>query len=227
MNVIRFETIDSTNKYAKENSEKLNSGTFIVAKNQTSGKGRNDRKWLSNDGENLLFSVIYKNKKILKNFNILSIGFACIIGQCLENIGVKNVSIKWPNDVYVNDKKICGILLEGNVDDFIVVGVGLNVDQTVFEGEYRTPPTSIKKEIGKSIAVDVVENSLFKAIHKSLKNPFFKIKTFKYFSSHNYLMNKKIKLNKTAGICNGFDEKFRILIDSNPYESGEIFILNK
>ena len=124
---IHFEEIDSTNNYLKNSYQLLDNFTFVTADYQSKGKGRNDRVWESSKGLNITFSILIKDSKLLEVSTILSLMTAVELAKLLDRYGIDNVSIKWPNDVYVNCKKIAGILLEGNVPNYVVVGVGLNL----------------------------------------------------------------------------------------------------
>ena len=151
---LHFDEIDSTNTYLKNHYQKLDNLTFVSTDYQSQGKGRNDRTWWSKKGENLMFSLLIKDQKMQDMFPYLSMATAVEVAKILEKHGLTNVSVKWPNDVIVNDKKICGILLEGKVPDYIVIGVGLNVNQKDFPNDLRRPATSIAKELKKDIDIE-------------------------------------------------------------------------
>ena len=107
------------------------------------------------------------------------------VSKLLERYNIKNVSIKWPNDVLVNDKKICGILLEGQLPNYLVIGVGLNVNQKEFPDGLRRPATSIRNELNKDIDLEDLKEQLF----PNLINNFNKLdrdEYLSYFSKHNY-----------------------------------------
>ena len=132
MKELFFETIDSTNTYLKQNYENLDNFTFVRADLQTSGRGRSSRKWLSKKGDNLLFSLLIKDKELINKYKALSINSAYLVLKILEEYGLKNLSLKWPNDIYVNGNKICGILLESvskQEIECLIIGIGLNVNQ--------------------------------------------------------------------------------------------------
>ena len=133
MQKLHFIELDSTNDYLKNNYESLNNLTFVSADYQIKGRGRNERKWFSSKGENLLFSILIKENITLKEPGLYSIYCIVEIAKYLEKIGLKNVLIKWPNDIYVNDKKILGVLSEGKYLGsnllYVIVGIGLNVNQ--------------------------------------------------------------------------------------------------
>jgi len=155
-NFIYCEEIDSTNNYLMDSKLKNDSdGTVVFAERQIAGKGRKDRKWYSSKDQNLTFSILLKNRFNEKTINVVNLGTAVSIAMSLENLYQLKVNLKWPNDVLINDKKAAGILLEssssGNKIDKLVIGVGINVNQTSFQGTYNITPTSIKLETGTEI----------------------------------------------------------------------------
>jgi len=192
---IDFEEIDSTNKYLKDNYFKYNDFTFVSAKNQTKGKGREDRKWISNKNENLLFSILIKDETAIKNYQYLSILTAYSVIKVLEELGINNLMIKWPNDIYINDKKVCGILLEGSVPNYIVVGVGLNVNQTVFAGDFRVNPTSLKKETNRQFNIEELKLKIYQQIEIEFTKIIHNDCSFMNdISKYDYLKNKDCSL---------------------------------
>ena len=146
---LHFAETDSTNSYLKNSYKLLNNFTFVSTDYQSAGKGRNDRIWFSNPGENLMFSLLIKDENLLKKFSSLSIISAAIIAELIETLGIIDVSIKWPNDVFIKDKKVCGILLEGQILEYLVIGAGLNVNQKSFPDGLRKPATSLSLELNK------------------------------------------------------------------------------
>jgi len=130
-NVIHYKTIPSTNMLARQLAQKgVKEGTVIIAEMQTAGKGRKDRKWLSPPG-GLWFSVIlYPSLPPEKGGLMTMTASIAVVDGIKESTGLK-ASIKWPNDVLVGEKKVCGILTEieakMNEIDFAIVGIGINV----------------------------------------------------------------------------------------------------
>ena len=228
---IYFEEIDSTNKYLKDNYNLLDNFTFVSTSYQSNGKGRNDRVWLSNKGDNLMFSLLIKNERYVSKGGFLSLIASYSVTRVLmEKYHLKNVLIKWPNDIYVNDKKICGILLEGNIPHYIVIGVGLNVNQDLFKGNYRKTPTSIKLELGYQIDINILKEAVYDALFEDITTEKDYIS---YFNDHNYLQDKKVKIrydnNDITGVIVGVDEKYNLILKGEEKEylisSGEIEIL--
>lgn len=229
---IHFKEIDSTNIYLKNSYKLLNDFTFVSADYQSGGKGRNDRTWISNHGENLMFSFLIKNQELTKKYNYLSIYTAIEVARIIESHKIGNVSIKWPNDVLICDKKVCGILLEGQILEYIVIGVGLNVNQKEFPSGLRRPATSLSLEAKKDIDIEKLREKLFNQIVNGLSN-FDERSCFEYLSKHNYLLNKKVRVtvnnNPFVGEVVGIDEDFFLQVRTNDMlihiDSGEIEIL--
>ncbi len=171
---LHFKQINSTTTFLKCSRHLYRNFTFVSADYQTDGHGRFNRAWHSNKGENLLFSLLINDKELLDKYSSLSICSAVSVFKMLKKLGVKGISIKWPNDVYVLDKKICGILLEGVSTDNqitdIIVGIGINVNQTDFYGDYNTPPTSIALELNKKINLSSLKRKIYSQIKKDIKS---------------------------------------------------------
>ena len=229
---IHFKEIDSTNNYLKNSFKLLNNFTFAFADYQSHGKGRNDRVWQSNSGENLMFSFLIKNELLLKQASILSILTAATIAKEIEKYDIDNVSIKWPNDVLVGDKKVCGILLEGQVPEYLVAGVGLNVNQKEFPDDLRRPATSLSLELNEDIDIDELKERLFSNIVNCLTD-MKKDDDLEYYKNHNYLLNKRVRVSINnqvfIGEVVGIDDNFCLQVLSRDMllhiDSGEIEIL--
>lgn len=153
-NFIYSDEVESTNSLLLSSKEFAQHGTVLLAEHQTKGRGRKERVWLSNSGQNLTFSVLLKEDFKEKKINLINLGSSLAVAQAIENLFQLNVELKWPNDVLVDKKKIAGILLEstskGNKINKVVVGIGINVNQPNFPGKFDIQPTSIRKEF-KSI----------------------------------------------------------------------------
>ena len=230
--VVKFKQIDSTNNYLKNSYKLLNNFTFVVTDYQTNGKGRNDRVWSSEEGKNLMFSFLIKDQDLLKKFSALSIISAVEVAKLLEDYQIKDVSIKWPNDVLIGDKKVCGILLEGQILEYLVVGIGLNVNQKVFPEGLRRPATSLSLEANKDFDINELEQKLFSNIVKDLSN-LDEEAILNYFRNHNYLLNKRVKVlvndQPFIGEVIGIDANYFLQIKTSDMllhiDSGEIEIL--
>ena len=139
MKLVKLDAIDSTNDYLKDlvRNQTVENFTVVIAENQTKGKGQMGSIWVSEKGKNLIMSVLVKNfifdASTVFNLNIV-VSLAVI--SALKNLNIPNLSIKWPNDIMSDDKKIGGILIENSFrsDSTInsIIGIGLNVNQTDF-----------------------------------------------------------------------------------------------
>ena len=230
--LVHFKEIDSTNNYLKNSYKLLSDFTFASADYQSHGKGREDRVWQSNSGENLMFSFLIKNEELMKRSAILSILTAVEVAKEIEKYGVDNVSIKWPNDVLIDDQKVCGILLEGQVPEYLVVGVGLNVNQKEFPDGLRRPATSLSLKLKEDVDIDELKNRLF----SNIVNNFLNLRAedyLDYFRKHNYLLNKKVRVSINnqvfIGEVVGIDDSFCLQVLARDMllhiDSGEIEIL--
>ncbi len=171
-----FETVSSTNTKAKElflEGEK--EGLIVMARSQTAGRGRKERLWLSPVG-GLYFSIILKPRLGTENAPLLGILSACAVARSLTALGVKNVALKWPNDVLIGQSKISGILSEvvtlGNETEGIVVGIGVNQNCPVSDMPpgLQWPTTSIIDEIGKKTSTTELLCSIINEIDALLQS---------------------------------------------------------
>ena len=231
--LLHFKEIDSTNDYLKNSHQLLDNLTFVSADYQSHGKGRNDRTWTSNPGDNLMFSFLIKNQELLKQAKIISLVVAMEVASLIETYDIKNVTVKWPNDVLIGDKKVCGILAEAQIPDYLVVGVGVNINQEKFPKDLRRPATSLSLELNKEVSVEEFKEKLIKRIVDSLTNldttPYYE-----YYKKHNYLLCKQVRVlfdgKDLIGQVLGIDKFFNLKVYSNGglilVDSGEIEILD-
>jgi len=149
-----FDSIDSTNTCAKTLADAgMEDGAVVFAEHQTAGKGRNGRAWISEPGKNLLFSVILRPKLPKEQAVFLTFYSAVSVAQAVESVVGKPIECKWPNDVLLNGKKFCGILLETSFQEtslaYSVVGIGINLNQREFGAEMSNRVTSLSLEQGE------------------------------------------------------------------------------
>lgn len=144
-NILIIEKTSSTNAYAAsllKAGEGIKDFFAVCSRIQTAGKGISNSKWQSEDYKNLTFSIIcFPKINVADNF-LISMAVSNAICTYLDNKGIKT-SVKWPNDIYVSGKKNCGILIENNIAgktiSSSIIGVGINVNQTVFPPELPNP----------------------------------------------------------------------------------------
>ena len=156
-NVFWIDEVTSTNVYISQlDVTSRKHGVVVAARNQTKGRGQRGNLWKSESGKNLLFSVLLTPKflAVEQQFLISKIS-ALAVTDLLSEI-MSNVTIKWPNDIYVKGNKIAGILIENSFSsatlDTTIVGIGLNVNQDVFSDDLPNP-TSLLLELGASFSI--------------------------------------------------------------------------
>lgn len=144
-----FDELKSTSIYAKDSKEiSYTQGALVLAEKQLGGRGQHGRVWQSEPGRNLTFSLIFTPPKA-ERLTVLTMVCAFALTKVLEEyIGASKTKIKWPNDVYYRHQKIAGLLTEavhtGSLLDRVVIGIGLNVNQTNYKGSLLDHATSLK-----------------------------------------------------------------------------------
>lgn len=153
MVIERYEEIESTHKYLKANYKKYNSKTAIIANRQTAGIGTQGRSWFTGSDKNIAMSIIYKPLCKVEDLDGLTVKIAEILKQEIYDLYNIKLTIKEPNDLMLNNKKICGILTEtniiGNKINYLIISIGFNVNESDFPTELENIATSLYKEMGK------------------------------------------------------------------------------
>jgi BirA family biotin operon repressor/biotin-[acetyl-CoA-carboxylase] ligase len=166
---VHFDELDSTNKYAKENN--LPPDGIVITSYQKEGKGRFGRKWIAGYDEDLTFSLVKKFRISVDNIHLINFYTSYILSETLKKVLSKNndahLTLKWPNDILLNRKKICGILLEisglNEEEKNFIIGIGLNVNKTEIPEDISHKATSLsietraKHEI-ENILIDFIRN---------------------------------------------------------------------
>jgi BirA family biotin operon repressor/biotin-[acetyl-CoA-carboxylase] ligase len=168
-------TIDSTNKYIKKNISVLDDGFTIISEKQFSGRGRLGRTFESPEG-GLYMSILLIGRQLIENVDSVTVRAAVAVKNAIKELtGLESVGIKWVNDIYCEDKKICGILAERIVRkgycDFSVLGIGVNVTtpKKAFEGELK----EIAGSISDFTKVDFSRNELAACILNHLEKTLY------------------------------------------------------
>ena len=170
-NIIKLNAISSTNEYLKKKHKSSNckDGDLVWAKEQTQGKGQREKRWLSQKGKSLTISI-YKefNKFKVSDSFILNTIISLSIVKTLKIIGLKDVRIKWPNDIMSGNKKIGGVLIENFLkSEFIsssIIGIGLNINEEKFEDLPNA--TSLYMEINQKFKLKKILNILIQELLK-------------------------------------------------------------
>ena len=156
--VVYYDEIDSTNTRAKELGDKgefANHGTLFVADRQVAGKGRRGRAWESPSGSSISMTILLHPDMLPNKASELTLIMALAVEEGVEKVTGLKPGIKWPNDIILSGKKICGILTEMSAEidyiNYVVIGVGINVNMEVFPEEIEKVATSLKIETGDEV----------------------------------------------------------------------------
>lgn len=165
MRLIELPSIDSTNNYVKSHAEELESPTMVVAAEQTAGRGQRGNSWESEPGANLTFSAFVRLQTVpARRQFAVSEAVAIAVADTLAESGIE-AKVKWPNDIYVADDKICGILIEhailGTDLTHTIVGAGINVNQQRFVSPAPNP-VSMRQLLGRDIPLADVRDAMMR-----------------------------------------------------------------
>lgn len=184
-NIYYFETIDSTNLYAKKNIEKLNHGDVVIADEQLRGRGRMDKVFYSPKESGIYLSLILKENIFYDSVKLFSIAVFISACHAIERVTGMNVELTW-NDIRTKGKKVCGILSECSIEgetgriEYLIAGIGINVNNSDFPKILREDTTSLKLAFGKetnrkqliSVLMEELEEAVCKKIFEKQKNIF-------------------------------------------------------
>lgn len=222
--VLYLDETDSTNAQAKKLGEAEGKhGTLIVSDRQTAGKGRRGRGWDSPSGASIYMSILLRPDILPDKAPMLTLVMALAVARAVREITGEEAGIKWPNDIVLNKKKICGILTEMSAEidyiNHVVIGVGINVNTEDFPEEIKKTATSLFIETGK----------------KWKRSEFIAV-VMKYFEEYYEIFLKTQNLKMLQEIYNGFlvnkDAQVRVLEPGNEFdgwalginETGELLV---
>jgi BirA family biotin operon repressor/biotin-[acetyl-CoA-carboxylase] ligase len=185
--IIKLNAIDSTNTYLKElgKNVSLSDATVVWAKNQTGGRGQMGANWQSKIGQSLTFSVLKRFKQLdIQEHSKITYAVTLGIKNALQDLGIPGLSVKWPNDIMSYNQKLCGVLIENQLEGqkliSAVVGIGLNVNETLFLNLPQA--TSMRLTTGREFNLEEVFNTVITEVMQQLND----------FANHN-LPNLKEK----------------------------------
>ncbi len=174
MKIIKLNAIDSTNSFLKEmaHDSSLENYTIVTAEEQIKGRGQMGTQWLSEPNKNLLCSVYVEFESFPITHQVLiNYAVSLAIVHTLEKLHVPKLAIKWPNDILSSNQKLCGVLVENVMQSkeikYAIIGIGLNVNQENFSKTLKNV-TSIKNATGKTVAIEVVLESLLNELKQSI-----------------------------------------------------------
>lgn len=231
-----FDEIPSTNGFMLSHTSELKSGDVCVVEYQSAGRGRRGRTWVSPYGHHLYFSQFWSFPQGMAQAMGLSLVVACSLVEVLKSFGVDNIGVKWPNDIYLNYKKLAGILIEmsGQADSEcqLIIGIGVNMAMSEDQGKGIDQPWS-----DLSSLTDMPNKTdLVIALHKQLKRDIqlFEREGLASFKTRwqqaDLFHGKEVRLlmgeNHVDGICRGIDEQGAVLLETadgiQAYIGGEI-----
>ena len=241
---IWLDSISSTNDHASQllESQKPVEGYAVIANEQTNGRGQFGNTWLSNTNENLLVSyIIYPEFINISDHFTLNIFVSLAVSEVVADLTAQQVYVKWPNDIYSNDKKISGILIQNSLNQKLikssVIGIGINVNQK-FEGLGINNASSIISISGKMYSIPDVFQKLNEKLDK-----YYNILKFKegndrlrnIYQSNLYRINRVSsfinpqKAEKFNGIIRGVEKsgKLQVEVDSlvSSFDTGQIRLI--
>ncbi len=166
--------IESTNQYLLDNTEAIESGSVCIAEYQSNGRGRRGRQWVSPFGSNIYLSMYWR----LEAGMAASVGLSLVVGvaivEALESIGIHGIKLKWPNDLYYQDKKLAGILVEMNGQAGgaanLVIGMGMNIDMPEAIEGIDQPWTSLSQVIDEQPNRNLLVATLINTWNTTLEN---------------------------------------------------------
>jgi BirA family biotin operon repressor/biotin-[acetyl-CoA-carboxylase] ligase len=200
--LISLHQVDSTNNYATGlvHAGMAQHGLVVTATEQTAGKGQRNRTWNSAAGENITMSVILQPEIVLHNAFLLSKTIAAAVHKFFTAHAGDEVKIKWPNDIYWNDRKAGGILIENIISGenwkWAIAGIGLNINQKSFD-QLSTKPVSLLQITGKTFDLTDMQNLLCADLEKMyqimLADP---SEIEACYQQHLYRLNQEAKFRK-------------------------------
>lgn len=227
---LHFETLDSTNRLAKEKADGgAAHGTTITADVQTAGRGRQGRTWHAPAGEALLVSVIVR--PLIERYRVASLAAAVAVAETCEQLAEVEATIKWPNDIWIEQRKVAGILIEARPEhdiecSWMVVGIGLNtaLDVTQLPQELEQRSTSLGLDRRTDALTPLLER-LDANLHAE------PAATIAAWRRRDALSGRQIAWDSGSGVADGIDEDGNLLArlpdgSTETLRAGEIHLAN-
>lgn len=217
--ILLFKTINSTNTYGKKlAADGAKSGTVIIADQQTEGRGRRGHSFYSPPKTGLYMSVILRPQGFAADIDMVTVCAGCAVCRAVENLTDRKPMIKWVNDIFIDDKKICGILSEGVTDfeagsvDSIVVGIGVNVTTDIFPQEIENKAGALNCQIPRSkIAAEIIKQ-LFECLNSTRE------KNIAEYKSRSLVLGKEISYFRNnfprQGRAVDIDQKGQLIVET-------------
>lgn len=236
-----FSEIDSTNRYLKEQAAAgAPAGTVVIADRQSKGRGRLGRSFFSPEEKGIYMSILLRPELELNRAVHITSMAAVAVARAIERVSGVTAQIKWVNDIFVNQKKVCGILTEAGIHpasetlDYAVLGIGVNVGTMEFPEELKEIATSVSNECGYEVKKDVLIEEILKELeywYPSLADAGFLAESKK----RSILLGKEIRVVDALAEGGSYpakavdlDDEGRLIIEKNGVRSvlnsGEVSI---
>ncbi|WP_428774775.1 bifunctional biotin--[acetyl-CoA-carboxylase] ligase/biotin operon repressor BirA [Vibrio sp.] len=217
--------IESTNQHLLDKTELLESGAVCIAEYQSKGRGRRGRDWVSPFGANLYLSMFWRLDAGMAAAMGLSLVVGVAVVEALESLGIDGVKLKWPNDLYYQDRKLAGILVEmsgqaGGAAN-LVIGMGINLSMSE-QTDGITQPWACLNEVagGQGFDRNQLAISLVKALHQALQR--YELEGMAGFVSRwnrlDNFLDRPVKLligpREVVGIARGINDQGAVLLDT-------------
>ena len=215
-----FRSTDSTNDRARELAETgAPSGTVVTAGEQSAGRGRHGRVWSAPPGAALLYSAVLRPLDV--RHGLLPLAVPLAVCDAAESVAPVSCHVKWPNDVWVDEAKVAGVLIEARPPDWAVIGVGVNVSIAPEDlpGDLRWPATSLDPRGENGIRVADVREALNEALGERVEQP--QDETLAAFRERDALLGRELRwvggasqIEEGAGVARGIDERGNLLVET-------------
>ncbi|MGI2261684.1 bifunctional biotin--[acetyl-CoA-carboxylase] ligase/biotin operon repressor BirA [Shewanella sp. GXUN23E] len=219
-----FDELDSTNAFMLGHAQELKSGDLCIAEYQSAGRGRRGRTWVSPYANHLYFSLFWRFPQGMAQAMGLSLVVGCSLYTVLQQMGVEGLGLKWPNDLYLDGRKLAGILVEmtGQTDSEcqLVIGVGINMSMTESQGQRIDQPWSDLSAVPASLDKTALMLNLHRQLYKDLQQ--FEQSGLLHFLQRwqqaDLFAGKPVDLHMgeqvISGVCMGIDEQGAVLLDT-------------
>jgi BirA family biotin operon repressor/biotin-[acetyl-CoA-carboxylase] ligase len=212
----------STNDVARELADAgAPSGTIVTAARQSSGRGRRGRVWSAPEGKALLMSAILR--RLAPEQALLPLAVPVAVCEAIESVGGPRCEVKWPNDVWIDERKVAGVLIEARLPDWAVIGIGVNVaiEPDEFPCDLRWPATSIGGGVTVASALDAV----CAALDAWVDAP--GVEAVEAFQARNALTGRRVEWEDGAGVAGEIDTDGSLVVERDDGEtvalgSGEV-----
>ena len=212
---VHYRSTDSTNQRAREIAARgAPHGTVVTADQQSAGRGRQGRTWSAPPGSAVLMSLIVRN--LGQSPALLPLVAAVAVCEAAESVAEVRCEIKWPNDVWVDRRKLAGILVEGRfAEGWAVVGIGLNVSTRVeeFPPELRSSATSLLAATGAELGNEDVLSALLESLERRLSTRPDEL--LDAWRARDALYGERVSWNGGEGTATGIDDSGALIVDSD------------